>query len=58
MIIQVFKTHCENCGEEVESKVGVSSGGNEIIIDFIDGMEFYCNDCGSTTYIEVEKYTR
>lgn len=58
MLIQVFKTHCEECGEEVESKVGVVNGDNEIIIDFIEGMEFFCTSCHSTTYIQVEKYTR
>lgn len=57
MLIQIFKTTCEDCGEEVESRVSVVNGGNEIIIDFIDGMEFYCESCEGTTYIQVEKYT-
>ena len=56
MIVQTFKTHCEGCGEEVESKVGVMYGNNEVIVDFIEGMEFSC-ECGETTYIEIEKYT-
>lgn len=58
MLIQVFKTHCEDCGEEVESRIGVAGGGNEIIIDFVDEMEFHCESCDATTYIQVEKYTR
>jgi hypothetical protein len=57
MLIQTFKTHCEECGEEVESKTAVLDGSNDIIIDFMDGMEFNC-ECGETTYIEVEKHTR
>lgn len=56
MLIQVFKTRCENCGEELESRTGVLDGNNEIIIDFVDGMDFYCSECESTTYIEVQKY--
>lgn len=54
--MQTFKTHCEGCGEEVESKVGVMDGNNEVIVDFMEGMEFSC-ECGETTYIEIEKYT-
>lgn len=57
MLIQVFKTTCEDCGDELESRVGVVNGGNEIIIDFIDGMDFYCESCDKSTYIQVEKHT-
>ena len=57
MILQTLKTRCEDCGEELKSRVGVMTGNNEIIIDFIDGMEFYCEDCGTSTFIEIRKYT-
>lgn len=57
MLIQIFKTTCEDCGKQLENKVGVLNGGKEIIVDFIDGMEFYCESCEATTYIQVEKYT-
>jgi len=57
MIIQVFKTTCEDCGEELQATVGNMDDTNEIIIEFVDGMEFYCNDCETTTYIEIQKYT-
>ena len=57
MLIQVYKTRCGSCGEELESRTGVLNGKNEIIVDFIDGMEFYCNDCNVATYIEVQSYT-
>jgi hypothetical protein len=57
MIIQTYKTTCEGCNEEVESKVGDMTGSNEIIVDFVDGMEFECAECGTTTHIEIQKYT-
>jgi len=57
MIIQTFTTTCEDCGEELYAKVGVLNGGNEITVDFIDGMDFYCEDCDKTTYVELQKYT-
>jgi hypothetical protein len=57
MVIQVFKTICEDCGEELESRVGNMDNTNEVIIEFLDQMEFYCESCDVTTYIEVQKYT-
>jgi len=54
-MVQVFKTHCKSCGEEVVHRVGDFTGENEIIVDFIDGMEFEC-ECGETTYLEIEKH--
>jgi hypothetical protein len=57
MVIQVFKTRCEDCGEELESRVGNMDNTNEVIIEFLDQMEFYCESCDVTTYIEVQKYT-
>ncbi len=57
MIIQTYKTTCEDCGNEIESKAGDMTGNNEIIVDFIDAMEFYCDNCDVTTYIEINKYT-
>lgn len=56
MIKQTYCTHCENCGEEVKHLVGDMTGKNEIIVEFIDGMEFNCGECGETTYIQIEKY--
>ncbi|WP_165602814.1 hypothetical protein [Lederbergia galactosidilytica] len=56
MIVQTFKTHCEDCGEELVSRIGDMTGSNEIIVDFMDDMEFECN-CGTTTVIHIEKYT-
>lgn len=57
MLVQIFKTTCEDCGEELETRVGVINGGNEIIVDFVDEMEFYCESCDKTTCIQVEKYS-
>ena len=56
MIIQIFKLDCEECGKELESRTGVLNTENEIIVEFLDGMDFYCNDCDQTTYIEIQKY--
>lgn len=58
MIVQTYKTTCEDCEKELVSKVGDMTGSNEIIVDFIEGMEFYCDDCEVTTYIELQKYTQ
>ena len=56
--LQVFKTMCINCNEEVESRMLDLTGENEIIIDFLEGMEFKCKSCGTSTYInELEKYS-
>lgn len=57
MIIQIYKTTCEDCGEELKSKVLHMTGSNEINVEFIEGMEFYCSDCEKTTFIELQKYT-
>lgn len=57
-MMQVFKTTCEDCGKELESRGMDLTGENEIIVDFIEGMDFYCNACDSYTYIEIQKYTR
>lgn len=56
MIIQTYETECESCGTPIKQKVGDMTGSNSIIIDFIDGMEFECHECGETTNIEIEKY--
>jgi len=55
MNIQTFKTHCLGCGNEVEHKVGNFTADNEIIVDFIEDMEFEC-ECGTTTSVNVEFY--
>lgn len=56
MIIQVFKTMCENCGdEELEYRVGVMGNENEVIIDFLEDMEFECGPCGKSTFLSIEK---
>ena len=55
MYIQTYRTHCGSCGEEVESKVGVTGDENEVIVDFIEGIEFKC-DCGKTTSITIDRY--
>lgn len=55
--MQVFKTHCIDCGEEVKSVMGVLSDNSDIIIDFIEDMEFYCKSCKATTIILIEKHT-
>ena len=56
MIIQTYKTQCKDCGETVKASIGDTTGENEIIVEFIDGLEFHCN-CGTTTLVEIEKYT-
>lgn len=55
-LTQNFKTTCNNCGDQVETRVVIFNGDNDINVDFLEGMEFHCN-CGSITYLEVEKYT-
>ena len=55
-VLQTFKTICENCGEEVKKQTLIVNGENEIIIEFLKEKEFYC-ECGTTTYIQIEKYT-
>ena len=51
-----LKNQYDKWREENETKALVLNGENEIIIEFLEGMEFQC-DCGSTTYIELQKYT-
>ena len=55
MNIQTFKTHCLGCGNEVEHKIVDLTADNEIIVDFIQDMEFEC-DCGTTTSVNVDFY--
>lgn len=55
MIIQTFKTHCLGCGEEVKCEIIDLAADNEIIVDFMQGMEFKC-DCGTTTCVNVDFY--
>ena len=55
MNIQTFKTHCLGCGNEVKCKIVDLTEDNEIIVDFIQDMEFEC-DCGTTTCINVDFY--
>ena len=58
MIIQKYRTTCEDCGEELESRVADMTGDNEIIVDFIEGMEVYCDSCCVINHVEMQKYTR
>lgn len=55
MKIQIFKTHCLGCGNEVEHKVANFKNDNEIIVDFIETMEFKC-ECGTTTGVNIDFY--
>ena len=55
MNLQTFKTHCLGCGEEVKFEIVDLTENNEIIVDFMQGMEFKC-DCGTTTCVSVEFY--
>lgn len=56
MIKQVFKTSCDNCGGEAVSVVADMTGGNEVIIDFLDDMYLNCAACGASTGISIDKH--
>lgn len=55
MIKQVFKTSCDNCGGEATSVVADMTGENEITLDFLDGDDLTCTNCGARTYIYISK---
>lgn len=57
MIIQTYRTTCDDCGNEIISKAGNMTGDDSIIIDFLEDMEFEC-ECGTTTYLQIEKHTK
>lgn len=57
MIIQTFRTICDDCGDEIFNQSVDMTGNNSIIIDFLEDVEFDCK-CGAITYLSVEKHTK
>jgi len=54
-ILQNYKTTCVNCHEEIIAQAVDFTGENEIIVDFLEHMEFTCHACGTVTEISIEK---
>lgn len=55
MIIQTFKTSCDNCGGDAVMTTADMTDENEILLEFLDGEDLTCTDCGATTIISIDK---
>lgn len=51
--VQTFVLECPGCEEDLHRNLINLTDVNEIVVEFIDGMEFDCDKCGTHTYVEV-----